>query len=177
MRPPSDTSLVPPVVSYHDLGVLLEAAGGQLPALRPETVLAVRDESLGQLRRREEAHSTVPVSDLFTAPRFELMRTINHPGNPLWLALGQRLLEGLGLDADVTDPARPLLDSIHAPREQVVIDAYGLDSAADDAWTVGGRRIGVDEVRAAHLAWYGEHPDAVTAGVDRHRVVLGMLGA
>lgn len=177
IRPPSDPSLVPPVVAYHDLAVLLEAAGEELPPLRRETVLAVRDESIGQLRAREEAHRTVLVSDLFARPDFAQMRTINHPGNPVWLAVGQRVLDGLGVDAEVRDPGRPLLDAVHAPREQVVIDAFGLDASPDAQWTVDGRRIDSDTVRAAHLAWYAEHPDAVAAGLARHRDVLELLRA
>lgn len=177
IRPPSDPSLVPPVVAYHDLAVLLEAAGEWLPPLRRESVRAVRDESIGQLRAREEAHRTIPVSDLFARPSFEQMRTINHPGNPVWLAVGQRVLDRMGLDAEVRDPGRPLLDSVHAPREQVVIDALGLGASPEPAWIVDGQRVDVETVRAAHLAWYAEHPDAVATGLARHRDVIGLLGA
>jgi hypothetical protein len=140
-------------------------------------VRAVHDESIDQLRRREAAHGAVPVSDLFGRPDFGLMRTVNHPGNPIWLGLGRRVLDRLGIDADVRDPGRPLLDAIHAPREDVVIEAYGLEGDADPAWIVDGRRIEPDTVRAAHLAWYAEHPDAVTAGLERHRAVIAMLTA
>lgn len=175
IRPPSDTSLTPPLVAYHDAAVLAEAAGSPLPPLTSRAVKAVAHGSTEQLRAREERHGTLHVSDLFSAPRFELMRTINHPGNPVWSALGQRVLDALGIDAAVREPQRPLLDSVHAPREQVVIDAYGLESVAVDHWIVDGRALAVDEVRRAHLAWYAEHPDAVEAGVIRHGQTLREL--
>ncbi|MDO9397452.1 MAG: WcbI family polysaccharide biosynthesis putative acetyltransferase, partial [Herbiconiux sp.] len=93
IRPPSDPSLSPPLVAYHDAAVLAEAAGSTLPPLTASAVRAVARDSLGELRSREERHGTVVVSDLLAAPTFAEMRTVNHPGNPVWAALGRRVLD------------------------------------------------------------------------------------
>ncbi len=177
VRPPSDTSLTPPLVPYHDAAVLLEAAGRSLPPLTRSAVRAVTDLSLAELRTRELAHGTVRASDLFDAPSFELMRTINHPGNPIWAALAARVLETWGVDAPPHDPGRPLLDSVHAPREQAVIDAFDLQTDARADWIVDGTPVPTEQVRRAHLAWYAEHPDAVAAGLARHEPTLRALAA
>jgi len=182
IRPPSDTSLVPPIVPYHDLRLVAEAARrAGLVALSAGSVTApqihaIADESIRQLRSREKAHDTVVVSDLFLRPDFSLMRTINHPGNTVWTALAERVRARLGLaDVSVT-LTRELLNSVHAPRDQAVIDAWGLDAEARPTWTVGGLDIDPVELREAHLAWYVEHPDAVTSGLTRHAPALSTLG-
>lgn len=183
IRPPSDTSLTPPVVAYHDAAVLMEAAGSTLPPLTPRAVAAIAAASIGELREREGRHGTVVVSDLFASPTFEWMRTINHPGNPVWAAVGARTLAALGLaegpsgTAVPRDPGRPLLDSVHAPRDPAVIDAFGLDAEPTSHWTVDGSVVPAAEVRLAHLRWYAEHPDAVTAGLSRHSATLRELAA
>jgi hypothetical protein len=175
VRPPSDPSLVPPVVAYHDLRLLAEAAGARarldVPAVR-----SIAEHSLEQLRTREAAHGTVVVSDLFAKPSFADMRTLNHPGNPIWWALAARVRAAAGLPEHVVDPGRPLLDSIHAPREAVVIEAWELDEPERPHWVADGRVIETGEVREAHLAWYARHPDAVRAGLDRHAHALHLLG-
>jgi hypothetical protein len=188
VRPPSDVSLVPPVVEYHDVRLIAEAAGRPLPtdALTPTVVRSVAELSLAELRKREVAHDTVVASDLFEVgagtdgtgtPRFDQMRTLNHPGNPVWTALASRVRERLGLPEHVVDPGRPVLASVHAPREQAVIDAWGLDDEPTDHWVVGGERVDADEVRRAHLAWYAEHPDAVEAALARHADTFALWGA
>jgi hypothetical protein len=182
IRPPSDTSLVPPLVPYHDLRLVAEAARrAGLVALSAGSVTApqihaIADESIRQLRSREKAHDTVVVSDLFLRPDFSLMRTINHPGNTVWTALAERVRARLGLADDSVTLTRELLNSIHAPRDQAVIDAWGLDAEARPTWTVGGLDIDPVELREAHLAWYVEHPDAVTSGLTRHAPALSTLG-
>ncbi|NQX34645.1 WcbI family polysaccharide biosynthesis putative acetyltransferase [Herbiconiux sp. VKM Ac-2851] len=176
IRPPEDPSATPPLVAYHDAAVLAEAAGLRLPALTVDAVRAVAAESIAALRSREERHGTVVASDLFAAPSFALMRTINHPGNPVWAALGERVLSHLGLPGPAADPGGPLLDSVHAPREAVVIEAFDLPSEPTVDWIVDGRSLSAEDVRSAHLAWYAEHPGAVTAGLARHDSTLGLLG-
>jgi hypothetical protein len=182
IRPPSDPSLSPPLVAYHDAAVLAEAAGSSLPALTPRMVRAVATSSLGELRSREERHGTVVASDLLGTPGFELMRTINHPGNAIWAALGARVLEELevesfGIDPTPRDPGRPLLDAVHAPREAAVIDAFELPDTPTGDWIVDGSAVSSEAVREAHLRWYTEHPDAVSAGLTRHAATLRELAA
>ncbi|GAA0553489.1 hypothetical protein GCM10010172_40030 [Paractinoplanes ferrugineus] len=176
VRPPSDPSLVPPVVAYHDLRVLAEAAAlGRSARLDVAAVRAIAEQSLDQLRIREAAHRTVVVSDLFATPSFAQMRTLNHPGNPVWTELAARVRAALGLPEHVVDPGRPLLDSVHAPREAAVIEAWGLDEP-ERPWVVDGRVVETGAVREAHLAWYARHPDAVRAGLVRHESALRTLG-
>ena len=184
VRPPSDASLVPPVVEYHDLRLVVRAAVASgslssadlLPSLDPVAVRAVAELSRGELRRREAAHDAVVASDLFDAPSFDQMRTLNHPGNPVWEALASRVRQRLGLPEHVVDPGRPLLDSVHAPREEAVVQAFGLDAAPTDHWTVAGRRVEGQEVEEAHLGWYADHPDVVEAALVRHADTLRLLG-
>ena len=177
IRPPSDRSAVPPLIPYHDLRTLARAGGIDASmALTPAKVRAVAAISLSELRRREQDYDTVVVSDLFDSPSFSQMRTLNHPGNPIWESLARRLRERLGLGEGVA-LARPLLDAIHAPREPAVIDAFGLEAAAQPAWSSAGLLIDPAEVRAVHLAWYREHPDAVSEGLRRHAPTLAILSA
>jgi len=178
IRPPADASLVPPLVEYHDLRLLAEAAGNA-DAHRPldaTTIRAVADLSRSELRRREVEFDAIVASDLFDEPTFDLMRTLNHPGNPIWTTTAARIRERLGLPDHVVDPGRPLLDSIHAPREAAVVDAWGLDDDPTDDWRVDGATLPGSVVREAHLAWYAEHPEVVTAGLARHRETLSLLG-
>jgi hypothetical protein len=182
VRPPHDPSLAPPLVEYHDLVVLAEAAArrdgrpARAPQLDPEAVRSIAALSLHELRKREEAHDAVVVSDLFGSPSFAQMRTLNHPGNPVWTALASRVRDRLGLPEHVVDPGRQLLDSVHAPRLEAVVDAYGLDEAPTDHWVVEGRRIPREEVREAHLRWYEREPQVVDAGLARHADSLALLG-
>ncbi len=177
VRPPADPGLVPPVVGYHDLRTLAEAAGlGPLPALDVARVRALAAHSLGQLRTRELAHDTEVVSTLFEQPSFAQMRTLNHPGNVVIGALAARVRARLGLPEHDGDPGRPLLDAIHAPREPAVVEAFGLEDAPREHWTVDGVRVPVADVRTAHLAWYAGRPDVVAAGLQRHAHALRLLG-
>ncbi|MCU1405433.1 MAG: peptide transporter ATPase [Glaciihabitans sp.] len=182
IRPPSDLSLVPPVVPYHDLRIVAEAADRlagvtrSQPTLTREIVRRIGDMSVNELRKREQGATTVTVSDLFEAPTFSLMRTINHPGNAVWSAIAARLRGMLDLGDHSVDPGRELLNSIHAPREQAVVDAYNLDTAAVGEWLVGESTVSTAEVRDAHLRWYADNPEVVEAGITRHRAALDVLG-
>jgi hypothetical protein len=177
IRPPSDRSAVPPLVPYHDLATLARAAGhGDGPTLSVTKVQRVAAISLAELRRRELAHDTVAVADLFVAPDFAQMRTINHPGNSVWETLARRVRERLGL-GDIVALTRPLLNAIHGPREREVIDAFGLDGPPQPCWTLDGEAVDPAVLRHAHLSWYRDHPDAVAEGLRRHAAVLAVLSA
>lgn len=178
VRPPADPGMTPPVVEYHDLRLLALAAGGpELPPLDSRRVRSVATASTEQLQRREAANETVILSDLFDRPDFDQMRTLNHPGNSVWTAAAARVRAAAGLQERPVDPGRPLLDSVHAPREAAVIAAFDLDDEPRAQWIVGGVEISADEVKAAHLRWYRDHPDVVAAGVARHADTLRVLAA
>lgn len=178
VRPPSDPGATPPIVPYHDLRTLSEAAGRSAGS-PPTTTRAVREEaaaSMASLREREQRHGAVAISDVLTHPSFDQMRTINHPGTVVFEALAKRVAERLRLPEAPQPVGRALLDGIHAPREQVVIDAWDLDEVPRAHWLVGGREVDADEVRAAHREWYARRPDVVAAGVERHGAALERLG-
>ncbi|PVZ96349.1 peptide ABC transporter ATPase [Amnibacterium flavum] len=179
IRPPADPGTAPPVVPYHDLITLARAAG--LDVARdhtptPAMVRTIAEESIAQLTRREEAHSTVLVSDLFTSPRFALMRTINHPGNALLAPIAERVRDSLGIPAAAVDPGRQLLSGVQAPRIPAVIEAFGLDEPAEPDWIVDGTHVPPEVVEAAQLDWYRSRPDVVEAGLTRHAGALRALG-
>jgi hypothetical protein len=177
IRPAHDPAAVPPLVPYHSLRTLARAAGyPQGPALDVDAVRRVADASVQELRRRERAHGAVAASDLFIAPSVSLMRTINHPGNPVWLALAARVRRALGISEPVRDPGRPLLAGLHAPRDAAVIRAFGLQDRPDPDWHVGESTFSATEVQEAHLEWYAHHPDTVKAGLLRHADTLTALG-
>lgn len=158
----------PPLVAYHDVRVLAEAAG--LPVARELPAAAVRAvaaDSVAELRRRESAGIDIAASDLFEPVVVDLARTVNHPGNAVWMPMGERIVAALGAPGTAVDPGRPILAGVRAPIEPWVRDAWGLDDEAQPHWIVGGEQLDVDAVRAAHLAWYAAHPAFVTAAVDR----------
>lgn len=158
---------LPPLVEYHDVRTLAAAAGLPVAAeLAPEVVRAIAEDSRGELRRRD-AKTDVPVADLFDAPAFAQMRTVNHPGNAVFLPVGSRIVEMLGAEATAVDPGRPLLSAVHAPREEWVVDAWGAGDAPRPHWIVDGVEISTNEVRAAHGQWYTRHPRFVAAAVER----------
>lgn len=178
VRPPHDPGAVPPVVPYHDLRTLSQAAG-RTDGTMALTVDAVRREaaaSIATLREREQRHGAVPISDVLEHPTFAQMRTINHPGTLVFEELARRVAETLALPHAPEPVGRELLDAIHAPRDPIVRDAFGLDEEPREHWVVDGRRVEAAEVHAAQLDWYGRHPDVVDAGVARHVDALERLG-
>lgn len=191
MRVPGVDAL-PPLVEYHDVRNLAEAAGLTISSVvDAATVRAIAADSLGELRRRE-ATTDVPISDLFQRPSFAQMRTINHPGNSVFLPVAERIVGLLGHGLQATDPGRPLLSAVEAPREQWVIDAWGRDSSGPGSsdpdasapdeeprphWRVDGHDVPTDAVREAHLQWYGQHPQFVDAALKRTAPLLARWGA
>lgn len=177
VRPPRDPSADPPIVPYHDLRTLAAAAGSATPARpSPDALRAITAASLDELRSREERHRTVQISDAFAHPSFAHMRTINHPGNPVLEVLAARVHDRLGLDGATAPLSRPMLDRVHAPREEPVIELFGLPDEPRAHWLVDGQPVADAEVRAAQLAWYREHPDVVQAGLSRHADAMRVLG-
>ncbi|AZH83719.1 peptide ABC transporter ATPase [Plantibacter sp. PA-3-X8] len=162
----------PPIVAYHDVRTLAAAAG--LPvasALQPDAVRAIGRASVEELRRREAA-TDVPVSDLFESVTADHARTVNHPGNAIWLPLGARVLDVLGAPGGVTDPGRPLLNAVRAPIAPEVVDAWSLTDEPRDHWILEGVEVDDAEVRAAHTDWYASHAEFVVPALDRLSALL-----
>ncbi|WP_141821403.1 WcbI family polysaccharide biosynthesis putative acetyltransferase [Humibacillus xanthopallidus] len=165
----------PPLVPYHDARTVLRAAGSEL-ATDARAAAAVSSWSVDELRRREKAAGAVPVSDLVLSAGAGAMRTINHPANPVLVALARRLQEALGLPATAVDPGRRFLDVLHAPVSADVLVELGLDpAAAREDWLVSGEAVPADEVARAQLAWLVDRPRVVADIVRRHRAQLDLL--
>lgn len=167
----------PPIVAYHDVRTLAAAAGREAaPALSPDAVRALGDASVDVLREREE-RTDVPLSDLYATVTADHARTVNHPGNAIFLPLGARLLAALGLDGGVVDPGRPLLSAVRAPLLPEVVEAWSLPDEPRAHWIVDGREVDDAEIRAAHTAWYAANPGFVAAAVARLAPLLSAWGA
>lgn len=175
VRIPDRAVADPPIVAYHDARTLIEALGSPRPVLRPAQIRSIARNSTAELATREERHGAVRISDVFASPRFPMLRTINHPGNPVWLELARRVRREVGLADTVTDPGRELLSSVIAPREDVVIETWGLDAEPDPHWQVDGRRVHDDEVRAAHLEWFADNPEGMRLAAERHAAAITEL--
>jgi hypothetical protein len=158
----------PPLVAYHDIRTLAEASGLPMPRMLPAAVVhAIAADSVAELRRREADAVDVVASDLFAHPDFPLMRTVNHAGNTVWLALAERALRVMGRSAAPTDPGRPLLAAVQAPREPWVAEAWGSGLEPRAQWIVDGAEVEADAVAAAHTDWYRRHPGFVAAALHR----------
>ncbi|WP_447648065.1 WcbI family polysaccharide biosynthesis putative acetyltransferase [Microbacterium forte] len=167
----------PPVVAYHDVRTLAAAAGiPVVAALAPAEVRAVGQTSIDTLRLREQT-ADVAVSDLFDSVTADHMRTVNHPGDAVWMPLGARMLEMLGHTGGPIDPGRPLLNSVRAPLEPEVVDAWGLADEPRAHWIVDGVAVDDAEVRAAHREWYATHPEFVDAAATRLAPLLDVWRA
>lgn len=167
----------PPVVAYHDIRTLAAAAGiPVVSALHSDAVRAVGRSSIETLQERER-RADVRVSDLFDTVTADHARTVNHPGNAVWLPLGARVLEMLGFAGEAPDPGRPLLDAVQAPLAPEVVDAWSLPDEPRAHWLVEGVEIDDAEVRAAHAAWYAAHPEFVAAAVERLAPLLSVWRA
>ena len=166
----------PPLVPYHDARTVLRAVGGAPLRSASQAAVAVSQWSLAELRRRERAAGAVPVSDLVLEAGAGAMRTINHPANPVLVALARRVEEVLGLPATAVDPGRRLLDAVHAPVEAEVLDSLGLDpSAARESWLIAGDSVPDEEVAATQLAWLRGRPHVLDAIVRRQRTQLALV--
>ena len=181
VRDPNDPGADPPVVPYHDLRTLAQAARAgadewdvEVPA---ETIREVAEGGLAELRRREQQGTDIAVSDLLTQHGAGAMHTIDHPGNPVLLALAERILDELGEPGRPVDPGRTLLGTTKSPREARVLEALGLPTEdARTGWEHSGHIWTEEEVRAAQLAWYTERPAVVEAGKQRYADLIAQLG-
>ncbi|MFC3481868.1 WcbI family polysaccharide biosynthesis putative acetyltransferase [Kocuria carniphila] len=171
----------PPIAPYHDLRVLVAAAQGQksvrLEPVSPEAVRSSRDESLRQLRTRQEAHGTVDAASLFEAAGPNAAHVINHPSNQVLMGVARAILDDLGRAGEVKDPGRVLLGGIRAPIYESTLDALGyrpeeLEGGPREHWIIGGEKVSEADVAAEHLGWYARFPQVVAAGMKRHERLI-----
>lgn len=174
-HPPGLEDPDPPVVAYHDLRVLTGRRGPRA-APPPGAVEEVGRRSVAELERREALHGSVVVSDLFAAPRRDMMRTVNHPGNSILEPVAVRLREALGLDPAPPGLDRPVLDAVHAPVEAPVVEAWGLDGDPEPDWRVGGERVPAAYVAVEHEAFYQRRPAVATLLRRRFADLVEVLG-
>ena len=158
----------PPLVAYHDVRLIAEAAGLPVAAdLPPEVVRAVAEDSVSELRRREGLGVDIVASDLYALVVADLARTVNHPGNAVFLPFGERVVAALGAPGTAVAPGRPILAGVQAPLEPWVVDAWSLDAEPRRDWIVGDERVDAEVVAEAHRRWYAAHPGFVAAAVER----------
>lgn len=168
----------PPLVPYHDVRRLGAAAGWSGPTEPPGAVVREGAEaSLAELRRRETEQGSLVISDVVRGTGAQAGWTVDHPGNPVLLALAQRVLDEVGAGGEVRDPGRVLLSEVMTPLRPAVLDALGLDTAAArSGWVVRGEQVSDEEVAAAHEEFYSAHPRVVDVGVEKKGAVLRHLG-
>ena len=175
----------PPVAPYHDLRTLVAAAQGRtavrLAPVPPRAVVASRDESLRQLRIRQEAHATVDAASIFQSAGANAAHVINHPSNRVLIRVARAILEELGEPGNVTDPGRVLLGGIRAPVHLSTLEALGygaddLEGGPREHWIIGGEHVSEADVAAEHLAWYARFPQVVAAGMTRHERLIRAMG-
>ncbi|TNL99871.1 hypothetical protein FHE74_01640 [Corynebacterium tapiri] len=172
VRSPAQPWLNPPVVPYHDLRILSAAwhTTPTIPSPQPslQVLRALAAMSIEQLRRREQHHRTVVVSDFLE--RTPIWHTLNHPDNATLMFMAQRVLDVAGLAGDVADPGRELLGNLDAPVDKRAARALGVDVTGREEWSPAREGIALE-----HRAFYAEHPEIVRAGIERHRDRLELL--
>ncbi|WP_168582914.1 WcbI family polysaccharide biosynthesis putative acetyltransferase [Gephyromycinifex aptenodytis] len=172
----------PPLVPYHDLRTIIQAEAGRPAATRldpqafSQACAALVQESRESLAQREQAHETLVVSDVLNTLSVDLCHTINHPGNTWLLETARRVQHALGLPEDAEDPGRVLLSSILTPLEEPVLQALGLDVDPRPQWHCGGAVLQPQQVHAAQLEFYRQHPGFVQEGLQRHARTIKALG-
>lgn len=193
-----------PITIYHDLRTMVAAERGLTveqtvrwwPAVSVTAARAVTEQSLTELRRREQ-DLDIEASDLVHGPHS--LFTIDHPTNEVLGELARRVLGavdgGAGGDVDfpaevgvvtgaaggdpngVVVPTREFLGARRAPVEPGVSQAFGWPRAGEAPdWIEDGRRVGLATIVAAHLELYAARPDLVADGRARNAARLQILG-
>lgn len=182
VRHPADRSVTPPVVPYHDLRTIAAARDGLDPAspwdveVSADRFRAVAEFSRAELARRESRDTDVGVSDVLAAHGADAAHTINHPGNPVFEDLANRILALHDVSARAQPLPRALLSSMYAPLERRVLTALGLTAEPRTHWRAEQKDLPPQEVHSAQLRWYADNPDYIDLATQRHGQVMELLG-
>lgn len=181
VRHPSNPSIVPAGVPYHDLRTILAQRDGRTRFdewdvdVEPERIRSAAEWSIDQLAIRENRHCDIGISDALPGLGARAAHTINHPGNEVLVALGSRVLDALGSPGP-GPLQRELLGNVRAPVEQRVIDALDLDATARTTWCLDGVTRTEQEIHERQLRWYAEYPEFIDAAIDRYGELIEILG-
>ncbi|MYM18892.1 peptide ABC transporter ATPase [Brevibacterium sp. 5221] len=200
LRPAWAGAVDPPLVAYHDLRTLLIAHRAPHLAADPEApgapariaaaagelevsaaaVARLGADSVAELARREAAAGAVPASDLLAADirAYRTHHTLNHPANAFFARVVERVVRrlrdlGAALPGAVRPPDFEMLGAVRAALEAAAAQHFGLPARP---WSVDGRELPAARLRAAQLAWYAQHPDFVSYGLEHCRARLRLLG-
>ena len=141
-----------------------------------EQIRTVAALSRDELAMREARDCDVGISDVLGELGVDAAHTINHPGNPVLIALAQRILDHLGATVTTGPVETVLLSSVSAPLEARVLDALGLVGTPRAAWCQHGATIAAGEVHTGQLRWYERNRDFLELAVQRHGNVMESLG-
>jgi Polysaccharide biosynthesis enzyme WcbI len=178
---------VPIVQAYHDLRFLhcaaqgwnYEQASAWLNEFRPlqHGIRAVAQQARERLGEYE-SWLDVQVLDRLTAPELHgrSFFTVDHPTNAGMMRLVAGIHERLGLPYVPDGEGPPLLGTYRTPLEPSVIEALELPDEPRRDWVARGQAYTLEQMLAAHLDFYAEHPDIVSAGIDDHAERMATLG-
>lgn len=169
---------LPPLVPYHDLRLVAQAA--RLPSVRSglETCPDRLREfaALQLLRLRMLECEGVGGSAAIRPAGIHATHAVDRPGNALLVALARTIQVTLGVAPTAKDPGTPLLSRYVAPVEDTVADALGLPHPTARHWGVQGRPVQTSDIQSAHAAWYRRRPDVVRAVLAAHQRRFELLG-
>ncbi|MBO1754989.1 WcbI family polysaccharide biosynthesis putative acetyltransferase [Allobranchiibius sp. CTAmp26] len=169
----------PPGVPYHDLRVLVAAANNAPVSFEPvsaDGVRAVHDDSLEQLRARQEHHETIDAATILEHAGADTTWVVNHPHNHVLMQESQAILDRLELTGEVGDPGRVLLGELRTPVYAQTLEALGVDGTPSTSWQIRGEEVSEQEIAEEQLAWYAEHPEAIEIGLKQHAELVRTLG-
>jgi hypothetical protein len=181
----SEGRIAAPLTDYHDLRAMVaaernlsvEQAVKWWPAPTAEMVIANAEQSVAELRRREQTLD-VPATDLLQSPS-PPMHTLSHPTNITLAGIASRIVTALGIDAgnDGAIPAREFLGAIRTPVEPAVAAALGYSSQSClSEWIIDKRTVPLAQLLEIQLNFYAQHPDVMIDARSRFADRLALLG-
>jgi Polysaccharide biosynthesis enzyme WcbI len=124
-----------------------------------------------------ESELDVRVSARLTAPEVHARSffTVNHPTNFALERIVAAIHAQLRIEYSAPSIDEELLGSLRTPLEPSVIAALELAASPRADWDINGETVALEDLLAAHLAWYDYHPGLVQAGLSQHEGRLWLL--